>query len=81
MVAARIANLPRGGIRAGNPKHEIQTANWQFEPVSQADAAERLNVSERSVARSKAVIENGAPELIVAVERGEVAVSTAADLL
>lgn len=41
-------------------------------------AAEAVNVSRASVFMAARVVEQGAPELITAVERGEVAVSTAA---
>lgn len=73
MVAARIANMPLGG--AG-----YRCANWHTDMVSRSDAAGMLNVSVRSVARSKTVIENGTPELVAAVDRGEMVVSTAAEL-
>ena len=44
MVAARLANLEHGGDR----KSDNQTANLQHD-VSRKEAAEKLNVSERSV--------------------------------
>lgn len=65
MVAARLANVPHGGLREGNPKHEIQAANLPLDvpAISQAKAAELLNVSERSLRTAKKVIEQAAPEL------------------
>jgi N6-adenosine-specific RNA methylase IME4 len=74
-VAAKVANMPRGGAT-------YRTANLQTDtqPVSQADAARMLNVSERSVATAAKVIRDGAPELVEAVERGQVSVSAAADV-
>jgi hypothetical protein len=45
--------------------------------VSIPDAAEKLNVSERTVNTAKQVKEKGSPELIAAVESGKVAVSDA----
>lgn len=43
-------------------------------------AAEKFNVSEKTVERSIKVVKDGAPELVQAVERGEVSVSAAADV-
>ena len=47
---------------------------------SRAVAAEKFNVSERTVSNSVKVVKDGAPELVAAVERGEVSVSAAADV-
>jgi len=74
MVAARIANLPHGGDRRSN-----QAANLPLE-IPQDTAARLLNISNRSLRHAKAVQRDGTPELITAVERGDVAVSTAAEL-
>lgn len=70
-VAKRLANLPRHRP-AGNP------ATWPS--LSQDAAAALLNVSPRSVRRAGEVFDKGAPELIAAVERGEMRLSTAAEL-
>ena len=48
-VAARLANMSVGGIRAGQNTIASQTANLQSEAISRAEAAELLNVSERTV--------------------------------
>lgn len=70
MVAARIATLSHG-----------QTQSGQLADVpTQSDAADMLNVGERTVRRAREVIEHGAPELVGAVERGEIAVSAAASI-
>jgi hypothetical protein len=69
MVAARLANLERGKP-ANSPVYET--------PVSQAKAAEMLNVGERAVRDAKKVQTDGVPELAAAVEKGEVSVSAAA---
>lgn len=69
MVAAKLANLPRG-------------AN-QHSPIgetSQREAAELLNVGKRSVERAREVLDEGAPELVEAVQAGRVSVSAAADV-
>lgn len=48
------------------------------ERLSQAKAAERFGVSKRSVERAKTVLNHGSPELVAAVESGDIAVSLAA---
>jgi N6-adenosine-specific RNA methylase IME4 len=48
--------------------------------ISQNDAADRNNVSRRSVQRATVVLEKGAPELQAIVQAGEIAISTAADI-
>lgn len=72
MAAAKIATATHGGDRKSD-----QAANLPLDipHVSQAKAAELLNVSERTVRAAKAVQANGTPELIEAVDAGEVTVS------
>ncbi|WP_245431322.1 MT-A70 family methyltransferase, partial [Rhodoplanes roseus] len=72
-VAAKIATLRHGGDR----RSEDQAANLPVE-TTQAEAAARLNVSERSVRAAKVVQERGAPELQRAVETGKLSISQAA---
>lgn len=69
MVAAKLASLPVGANQ-----------HAQICAPSQGDAADLLGVSRRSVQTARAVMDEGAPELIAAVERGDVAVSAAAQL-
>lgn len=76
-AAAKIANM-RVGDFAGN--QHVPPANLPTPPVSQASAAEMLNVSERSVRTAKKVIDHGAPELVAAVDAGKVSVSAAAEV-
>jgi ParB/Sulfiredoxin domain len=71
MIAARLANM-RQGERTDLPSIEGRL-------VSQQQAAELLNVGIASVERAKIVREQGAPELVEAVERGEVSVSGAVE--
>jgi hypothetical protein len=71
VVASKLAKLPRGGDRRSN-----QSANLHFGPVTSADAAEMLNVSERSVNSARAVRERS-PELAAKVESGALSVSLA----
>jgi hypothetical protein len=71
MVAAKLANLKDGQTKAGT---QICA------PVSQEDSAERLKVSQRSVQSATKVKDDAVPEVIQAVERGDVTVSVAAEI-
>jgi len=83
MVAAEVANLGHGGVRRGASD---QVANLPLETeeavavaaVTQAEAAEMLQVSKRSVGAAGVVLDQGAPVLQEAVRAGEVSVSVAA---
>lgn len=74
MVAAKIANMSSSDFR-GNQ----HTANLQ-EATTRAEAADQLNVSERSVNSAKKVQSQGTAELNDRVEQGEVSVSAAATI-
>src|SRR6266446_470518 len=71
MVAARLANMRQGERTDLEPPANLPK-------VSQPEAADLLNVSERSLRDAKMVQEHAEPELIAAVDRGEIAVSQAA---
>ena len=76
MAAARLANMRHGGVRKN------QAANLPLDgapPVTQAKAAEKLNVSERSVRDAHVVLNSGNTEVIEAVESGKEPVSAAAN--
>jgi N6-adenosine-specific RNA methylase IME4 len=86
-IAARVANMGHGG----NRKVAEQDANLRLDippsqqamasaPVTVSDAARMMNVSERSVTSARKVHEQGAPELVQAVDEGRVKVSTAAEI-
>lgn len=75
MVAAKIATMQKGGDRRSN-----QTANLQSGPT-QAQAAEMLNVSERSVATAKSVQKKGEPEVAAAVEAGAMTLNEASKVV
>lgn len=91
IVAAKLATMGHGGKRVARAKPEEQAADRPVdasapatpaEPagMTQAAAAQALNVSERNVRRAKAVVEHGAPELVAAVEKGAIAVTLAEEL-
>jgi hypothetical protein len=70
VIAAKLANMTRGGDTGKNQYSEWQSANLQNGKINQSTAAELLNVSPRLVAAVKAV-ERAAPELVEKIERGE----------
>ena len=67
MVAAKLATFKLGD-------------NQHSEGLPIGRGSELLNVGERTVARAREVQERGVPELVTAVERGDVSVSAAADV-
>jgi hypothetical protein len=73
MIAKKLANMT-----AGRPKKENPANLPSF---SQEAAAALLNVSSRIVRQAAVVLEKAAPELLHAVERGDIPVSTAAQLV
>jgi ParB family chromosome partitioning protein len=70
MVASRIAKLPRGR----------PSGNTEISAIvpTQEQAARLMNVSTDSIQFARKVEENGAPELIAAVDAGEASISAAA---
>jgi ParB family chromosome partitioning protein len=68
MVASRVADMEPGPNR--------DTGN--IAGVSQGEAAEMLAVSERSVRTARTVQDKGVPELVAAVDAGELSVAKAA---
>lgn len=76
-VAAKLANIGHGDTARFSQAANLPDGHT---PVSQAQAADMLNVSERSLRSAKTVIEQGGPELNAAVESGAVAVSAAATI-
>lgn len=73
MVAAKLANMAQGERTDLQPSANLQK-------VSRAEAAELLNVSERTVNAAAKVKDEGAPELAQAVETGRASVSAAAEV-
>jgi hypothetical protein len=76
MVAANIANLPRG-VFHGNQHSKEVSANLPIPQASVAQAAEAVNVGVRSVTAAKKVKADGDDALQSLVVAGELAVSVA----
>jgi N6-adenosine-specific RNA methylase IME4 len=84
MVAAKIANIQNGsnrfdkkvGMQICTPTNTEISAT-AVTPVTVSQSAEMLNVSTRAVQMAKKVKETCTPEVIEAVERGEITVSRA----
>jgi len=73
MVAAKLANMQRGGDRPSDSDVNFDSANLHIRnEVSQSEAADMLNVSTRSVASAAKLRDNAPPELQQAVEHGAV---------
>ena len=75
MIAARMANLKRGG------DHKSKDFKSSNDGLRITDAAETLGVSPKTVERAKTVLAGGDEALIEAVESGEMSVSAAANRL
>ena len=80
MVAAKLANMPRGGDRPSEKDSNFESANLpnRIPEISQSEAANLLNVSPRSLRTANKVKEQAEPELVEAVANGQVSVSAAA---
>jgi hypothetical protein len=74
IVAAKIANMRRGGKEANPSKDGIA-------PTSQADAAKLLNVSPKTVERASKLVGADMPALLTNAEQGKVKVSAAVAFL
>jgi phage N-6-adenine-methyltransferase len=88
-IAARVANMPRGGAvyRTANLPTENESGlslSEQAAPrpplTSNADAADMLNVSERSVRSARKVHDTAPPEVSRAVDEGRMSVSLASQV-
>jgi len=83
-VAAKLANMRPGDNQHSAPANLPDLPGLSLSerakaqpPVSQADAARMLNVSERSVRSAQRVQESAPPEVVRAVEEGRISVSLA----
>jgi len=73
MVASKLAKARQGARTDLQPSAHVRE-------VDTTTAAKMLNVSPRSVESARSVERNGAPELVEAVERGEIRVRPAAEI-
>lgn len=76
MIAATIANMP-AHVTATRPGKRHDAPDGASCPVTQAEAAELLNVKKRSVQRAAKVIESAVPEVQEDVTAGRIKVATA----
>ncbi len=75
-IAGRLADAKAGGMR------DPERANLRGrEEISNARAAELLNVSERSVQTAKKIIRDGEPEVIAAVQAGAMSLNEASNIV
>jgi len=74
ITAAKIASFRRGGDRRSDQAEKFPLDR------SQKKVAEMLNISDRSVRFADTVVTDGVPELVQAVERGEIALADAATI-
>ena len=89
MVAAKLATLEPGRPSLWKKPADLPDSSHVEQDVeqqpptpglTQAEAADTMHVSERSVRSARKVIEQGDDDLVAAVERGEIAVSKAEGL-
>jgi hypothetical protein len=73
MVGARLANLKRGD-------NQFTKEHPSIGGTSQSAAAEQMQVGVKSIERAAAVQRTGTPELVAAVDSGDVSVSAAAEV-
>lgn len=74
MIAAKLANMKEGRPQVSEKTNKSTSA---IALVSQSQAARTMKVSTDSVKRAATVHREGLPELVAAVEAGEVSVSAA----
>ena len=77
MVAANLATLKKGGVRAGQNTWTSQSTNLYSE-VSRLEAAQRLNVSTSLVSNAKKLKKEAIIPLIDLVTLGDITINTAA---
>jgi hypothetical protein len=78
-IAAKIANMTNGSNQY-EKKVGLPNGTPTQSPISVAQAAEMLNVSERNVRRAKRVQEHRSPQVQKDVEEGHMSLHHAADL-
>jgi len=83
MIAGELANMAAGRPKENAPDlgNLLSTEPAQAAAVSVQKAADMLNVGRGTVEAARKVIRKGVPELAAAVKAGDIAVSTAAELV
>lgn len=74
MISGRLANM-----KSGDNQYD-KVGSIGSTSVTKADAAKMLNVGTKSVTRARKVLGKGTPELVDAVDSGQIAVSVAAKI-
>lgn len=81
LFEAEAAARMRAGVAKVDPSANLHEGSDAAQSGRSAEhAATQVSVSARSVAHAANVLERGAPALVAAVDRGDVAVSTAAEI-
>ncbi|WP_437194199.1 ParB/RepB/Spo0J family partition protein [Planctomicrobium sp. SH527] len=75
MTAAKLANMTHGGDRKQDLTKDQEAPvplDLEVEPISLSDAAKEVGVSRRTAVSCKKILREGVPELVKAVEAGEI---------
>lgn len=73
MTAAKLANISPEDTKANLKQHRrLPAVSGEVEPISLQDAAKEVGVSRSTVISCRKVLREGVPELIKAVEAGEI---------
>jgi len=80
LFEAEAAARMRAGVAKADPRANLPEGSDGPPSRAREHAAAQVSVSPRSVEHASKVLAHGAPALVAAVDRGEVAVSTAAEI-
>ena len=77
LISGRLANLSNG---TNQHRAQSEGSSIDLPSVSQAEAADLLNVGLNTVKRARTVIDHGVPELVREVEQDRINVTAAAEI-